>query len=131
MDDSDSYEFDVPPEVLPWLEHQRESCPTFPLDAFILKNGRITKVHFLKWAEWFGDIENRRVDRTIIGGGDVSTVFLGIPHIGPGPAMDFLFETMVFGTGTEFDERQWRYRTMAEAKQGHWKVVDLVRQALT
>lgn len=76
--------------------------------------------------EWYGNIENRRIDFTKIAKGcDVSTVFLGIDHnFGDGEPV--LFETLVSGEG-KIDGWMWRYRTIEEAKAGHQKVVDAVK----
>jgi len=51
----------------------------------------------IKWAEWFENVENRRVAREDVGDGYVSTVFLGLDHnFWGGPPI--LFETLVSAT---------------------------------
>jgi len=53
---------------------------------------------------------------------DVSTVFLGLDH-GWGDGPPILFETMIFGG--PHDQRQWRYSTIEEAREGHKAAVRL------
>lgn len=136
----DDFEFEVPEELSPWFEakreEQRENVRKL-LTKYILVNGKVKAVDFMTWAMWFGNHDQRRVDKTDIsnfpnypGGDCVSTVFIGID-------MNFefesykvhvptLFETMVFGG--EFDQRMWRYATFGEAKRGHWQFVECLRE---
>jgi hypothetical protein len=53
--------------------------------------------------------------------GEVSTVWLGIDHnfFGAGPPL--IFETMIFGG--RYDEEQWRWSTLDEARAGHARIV--------
>jgi len=52
----------------------------------------------------------------------VSTVWLGIPHCGP-EGFDYYFETMIF-KDESFDSMEcYRYRTLADAMEGHEKIV--------
>ena len=80
----------------------------------------------LLWAQFFENMDNRRVAETWVTLVDkddvhVSTVFLGLDHnYGPGPPL--LFETMVFG-GPMNDER-YRYATWDEAAAGHKILTD-------
>ena len=90
---------------------------------YTLKKGKpveATLEFFVSWAS--AHPEFRAVDLTKLKRGYVSTIFLGIAH--PGGC---LFETMCFGTGTPHDNACLRYRTMGQAKKGHWKVVDMVQ----
>jgi len=82
----------------------------------------------LKWAQFFEDIEKRKVKSTEVRGVTVSTVFLGIDHNHFGGGAPILFETMVFGhnqdSEEEFYDFQERYCTWDEAVAGHKSVVD-------
>jgi len=68
-----------------------------------------------------------RIGRTMVGGYEVSTVFLSHDHrfLGDGPPI--LFETMVFdnsdGENWAADQYCERYCTRAEAEAGHARVV--------
>lgn len=55
---------------------------------WILRRGSVYPATVLEWGEWFNDIDNRRVARSIIGAWKISTVFVGVETQ--------LFETMVF-----------------------------------
>lgn len=73
------------------------------------------------------------LDRDVLGGPDgeivVSTIFLGLDHsFGQGPPR--LWETMVFGRGSPWDDTQVRYATEAEALAGHQQLVAKVRASL-
>jgi len=78
------------------------------------------------------------VDFTKVSETEISTVFLEIDHgywsrrleagLDVPNGVDtrpLLFETMIFGG--KYNHYQCRYRTLAEAKRGHWEVVDGVR----
>lgn len=65
------------------------------LDYYILVNGEVVSADLIKWAEFFEDIENRRIGRNEHNQTLVSTVFIGM-H-------DQMFETMVFVDGDEKD----------------------------
>lgn len=68
----------------------------------------------INWSVWFSVIENRRVAFTKKDDLEVSTVFLGIPHLGG------MFETMVFRNGSSVDCE--RCETWAEAEKLHDQV---------
>lgn len=70
------------------------------------------------------------VKKTWVGDVEVSTVFLGCPHPGSwsDPHAAAFFETMVFGG--PLDERQERYGTLGEARDGHAAVVEEVEMEL-
>jgi hypothetical protein len=53
----------------------------------------------------------------------VSTVWLVIDHSWQDPPL--LFETMIFGG--QLDQDQWRYTTIEQAVEGHWKAVRRAR----
>lgn len=71
------------------------------------------------------------VDRTDVDGLLVSTVFLGIDHNFSGTGPPLVYETMVFGNASSFDEWEvHRYCTRAEALAGHNKVVVDLRMGI-
>ena len=78
----------------------------------------------LEWARWFETATNRRVAYNKIPEGEVSTVFLGLDHSFGDKGPPVLYETMVFGG--ILDGEQDRYSTVAEAKEGHLKMVERV-----
>jgi len=131
---SDEYEFEVPEELMPWVESQRkiesEAC-TFKRFYCILVNGKIKHATLFEWSKWFEDDCNRMIDKTIFEDGSyISTVFLGLDHnfcfdkfLKHRP---ILFETMMFGGN--LDKFQWRYSTLGEAKQGHYEIVSAIRE---
>lgn len=90
----------------------------------ILEDGKPRPArNFLEVAIGMGD-HKRRVDLTVINDDiKVSTVFVGITAGEENPR---LFETMIFGG--ECDQCQAKWGTMAEAKEGHWKIVSALRQ---
>ena len=79
----------------------------------------------MKWEREFRRYGNRVVGRTIVGGSEVSTVFLGIDHGFTSSGPPILFETMVFGG--KHDDYTMRYATWEEAEKGHAEVVAMVR----
>lgn len=140
FDDSDGYEFEIPEEIRPWLEYQRDKWQSL-ISTYILDRGKITKKDFLSACLWWSENPDAwRVDSTEIGEARVSTVFLHVDlnfwnlegsslEAPPGVEMrPILFETMVFGG--KYNEYQRRYCTLAEAKKGHWEVVDGVKKGL-
>ena len=73
--------------------------------------------------EW----DNPKVPDDII---RVSTVFLGMDHSWDVRGGPILWETMIFAKGWPFDREQWRYRSAADAREGHQQAVELVALAL-
>lgn len=62
--------------------------------------------------------------KTKVGRTMISTVFLGLDHNhGHGPPV--LYETMIFGN-KRYEDEQWRYYTLSEAKIGHEHAVQKV-----
>lgn len=61
----------------------------------------------------------------------ISTIWLGIPHVGTFMGVDYYFETMVFKNknGTSIEDCIQRYRTQEEALEGHKKAVESVKFA--
>ncbi len=96
---------------------------------YIIKDGKIVPAEMMEAARFFGDINNRTVDRTQFPDGSyVSTVFLGIDHsFGRGPPI--LFETMIFGNA-KFEDHQWRYCTCEEAQVGHKKIIACIEAGI-
>jgi hypothetical protein len=85
---------------------------------YILLDRTPIAVDVMTWAKWFENIENRRIARTEINDRCyVSTVFLGLDHNFSGRGDPVLFESMVFGG--PLDQEQRRYRSYAEAEEGH------------
>lgn len=138
--DADSFEFDVPEELKPWIEFQENHPNGFNTPKvfhYILEKGKIKKADLFEMAKWFEEnSEARIVDKTELDGGvSVSTVFLCIDHNFLNFAEPWegkknnhrpiLFETMIFGG--EHDQYQVRYATFAEAKKGHWEAVDIAK----
>ncbi len=72
----------------------------------------------------------KTVNRSRVGGAEVSTVWLGLDHatIGQSAALPVIFETMVFGAPDD-DHRMRRYCTEADARAGHTLVVAEVERA--
>jgi hypothetical protein len=129
MFDEDGYDEFIPEEIRPWLESRLNSLRD---GYYVFVNGKIRKASLHEWGRWFGNLDNRRIDYTEIsnepnypGGSHVSTVCLGLDHNIGGPK-PILFETMVFGG--EWDQSGWRYSSYSEAKQGHWMIVDCIRE---
>jgi len=95
-----------------------------------LLNGVVVPCEMWQWARDFDDLNKRRIDSDYIEGAHVSTIFLGINHgFGLRPLW---FETMVFDLVMFNDknspELQWRYETLAEAKAGHERACQWVRE---
>jgi hypothetical protein len=99
---------------------------------YILDKGKVRRAESCEeYARFFAVHENKVIDRTKVDGvGDVSTVFLGLDH-GSGcddNPLAVLFETLVFGDASwEWADFMLRYRTMGDAKRGHWAIVQAMR----
>lgn len=85
-------------------------------------------------AEWMrlanDDPKYRVVEQTevVIGGGKVSTVWLGLDHgfdhgFGGEPRPPIVFESLYFNADGEPGDDQERYASEEEARQGHAKMV--------
>lgn len=72
---------------------------------------------------------DRRVDKTEIGGMEVSTIFMGLDHNFHADGPPILFETMIFGD-LEVTGEQWRCSTWMQAQAMHQKACDLVRSRM-
>lgn len=75
------------------------------------------------YSELHQDDHYRQLGDTQVGEVRVSTVWLGIVHLGG------LFETMIFGG--ERDGSLWRYQTEVQAVAGHDQIVAMVRADVT
>lgn len=94
---------------------------------YVLKDHTPVKEPSLyKWGRWF-EGHNRRVERTMIEGTRVSTVFLGLDHNFGSEGSPLLFETMVFGEDKPFDQEMTRCSTWDEAVLMHHAMCERVR----
>ena len=84
----------------------------------------------LAYAEWFATYD-RHVAKTKVEDVEVSTVFLGLDHNFMGD-VPILWETMIFGDKEKESlyDYQERYATFDEAKAGHQRAVEFVREKL-
>ena len=114
-------------EVAQRRKMNKEKNQANGMKNYILNDdGTCRKAELLEWACWY-ETAKRHIGKTTIGKVQVSTVFLGIDRqFGEGPPL--LFETMIFGGS--LDENQWRYSTIAEAKEGHAAAVAKVIEAI-
>ena len=95
---------------------------------YYLKNKEIYGTDDIKiWGEMRKEnSKEETIGRDEICGCLISTVFLGINH-NHSNGLPILFETMVFSEEhKELDERQERYCSWQEAKEGHEKMVEYV-----
>lgn len=127
----DEYEFEIPEAVREFLKDRARKDNSFKeylgTHAYILENGKVKPADFMEMGGFFADIDQRRIDLTRINDEiEVSTVFLGIDHNWSGEGGPILFETIIFGGPRDSEMR--RYRTMREAKEGHWKIVEELRR---
>ena len=76
----------------------------------------------VEWGNWLETADRVVCRDELTNGWMVSTVFLGLDHGDPGPAL--LFETMIF-TPQGLDDHTRRYTTWAEAEAGHTEMVAL------
>jgi len=81
----------------------------------------------LKWGAWMGKAE-RTVEKTVIDGVMISTVFLGLDYNFRDYGELLIYETMAFGG--PLDEIQRRYSTREFAERGHWRVVTEVEKSM-
>jgi len=100
-----------------------------PKDRYILEGEKLIAVDAPRWVAWTESHGwDRIVARTSVSPTvEVSTVFLGVNHNFSGTGPQILFETMVFGG--LLDLEMDRYATLAEARAGHWAMVDRVKRA--
>mgnify|MGYP001584262846 FL=1 len=87
---------------------------------YILKGKEIIETDLMTWGKFFESPDRIVKQENLPNGKRVSTVFLGLDHnFGEGEPL--LFESMVFGTDEEVQER---YTTYDEAEEGHRKLVE-------
>lgn len=122
------------------------------IDSYILRDGKpVAEPDLLRWATWMEN-NSRSLESTQLGVYRVSTVFLGLDHsfhrmLRP-ELSPVLWETMVFGEekqsppieldgysspGFKYHESmnwQERYTSEAEAREGHAKAVQWVKDNL-
>jgi hypothetical protein len=93
------------------------------IGTYILRGHEpVPEPDLITWANWFGDVDNRRVAQTQVGRRMVSTVFLGVEH-GTCDGQPLLFETMTFP-----DQKiQDRCCTWEQAEELHAAVVARLR----
>jgi hypothetical protein len=72
--------------------------------------------------------ENRRVGDDTVNDFRVSTVFLQLDHNWDPDGQPLLFETMIFGG--KYDNDMWRYTTWNEAKAGHERIVNCLKEGI-
>lgn len=80
----------------------------------------------VKWAKWFGNIDNRRVAYDEVGDSTISTVCEGLDHSLLPEAPPLVFETMVLGG--ILDNEMEHYSTWDQAVKGHKRMVKRVRR---
>lgn len=95
---------------------------------YMFKDGKIVEEpDFVKFAEWFANVQNRTVERTTVGKREVSTVFIGIDKFQQ--EMGWTFETAVMDEEGKWDVRR-RYATLEDAVKGHKRYVEETRKLL-
>ncbi len=74
-----------------------------------------------------------RVAKTVVGGVEVSTVWLGLDHNRGNDGPPIIFETMLFGypSADPDDHPMRRYSTEEDAMRGHLEAVDAIREDRT
>ena len=95
---------------------------TYVLDA---DGNPVRETDLVKYHSWME--ANYRVGLDVIGGVRVSTVFLGIDHAHFDGGPPVLWETMLFDTDEEYQER---YTSQAAAIRGHERVCENLRMGL-
>lgn len=99
--------------------------------CYVLRDRKIVRVTVLEWCE-FMDSADRCVRNTIVGGFEVSTVFLGLDHNFSNHGEPVLWETMVFdGSGGRrgFDQHRCS-GSIEQAESMHERVVRSVEAVL-
>jgi hypothetical protein len=92
---------------------EKESGTDMKTECYKLIDGKILPINIEQWkgTDQLGDIT--------VHGWRISTVFLGIPHIGG------MFETMIFGG--PLDGWQVRAETLEQAHTNHARIVEALR----
>lgn len=84
-----------------------------------------------QWSKLIGNLGYKRVGYTEFSSGRwVSTVWLGMDHsFGLGGKEPLIFETMVFAEPRNYSsEFMERYSTEEQAREGHERIVNMVRE---
>jgi len=86
-------------------------------------------IDLMKWAKYFEDLDYKVIARDMVGGNEVSTVWLGINHNFSDDGAPVIFETMVFpNEDWDGDELYMnRYSTEAEALEGHKEAIEVAK----
>ena len=94
-------------------------------DYYILQDKEPIQVSLLEWAMWLDNTFHERiVDKDLVNGKKVSTVFLGLDHSYEKDQIH-IFETMVFeGRNDIYCER---YATWEQAEEGHQRAIQWVK----
>lgn len=89
-------------------------------------NRKGTPITDLHWGKLFDDPDYKRIGYDDVDGCEISTVWIGKPHVGWDPRE--IFETLIFGKDTEGgDTWSRRYKTEFRAVAGHAAAVAWVR----
>jgi hypothetical protein len=112
-----------------------ESMPEMPDGIYYMfVDGKIkipeSRQEYYEWMEK-DDGTNRRVELSVVEKGvEVSTVFLAINHAFSRDEKPILFESMVFDSEnkSKLDQFQWRYKSLGDAKMGHYEIVNAIRE---
>lgn len=102
-----------------------------PVGYTLIGHEPLAMYDVIQWAEAFGRLAHRHrvVGFAVVGGVEVSTVFLGLDHnfgwllTGEADHRPLLFETMTFPASEVWD----RYASWDEAVAGHARCVAAVR----
>lgn len=79
-----------------------------------------------EWREFMLNYKRRTVSKTLVGGVEVSTMFIGVDKsLGLVKGSPLCFETHIFGG--PYDGEEWRYTNWVEAQKDH----DLIVHCLT
>jgi len=83
----------------------------------------------LTWARWIETHRKQcRVGFFKVGTVWTSTLFLGLDHNYSGEGLPLLWETMIFGG--KHNQRTWRHASLAAARAGHRRAVEMIKEQL-
>ena len=103
-------------------ESSKEILPDWARRTYIMDGDEARPCRTMQ--EVTASMNDCRIGKTTINGVDVSTVFLRIDHSYDG-GTPVLWETMTFGG--ECDQQCWRYTSRGDARRGHERIVDALR----
>ena len=100
------------------------------LGKYILKKGKPVLEHdLLIWARWIEEHQKQcRIGFFRAGKMWVSTLFLGVDHNYSNEGSPILWETMI--SGGKHDGKMWRHTSLAAARAGHRRAVEMVKEEL-